>query len=210
MAEYLELLRTGVTEWGLWFLAVFVVLENVPIVGFFTPGVTLLVLSGFFYDTLASHWFAVFLTAYSAIAVADMAWFSLGYWGGRQTRWLQALARRSPNVEHVLTTQPLWQLVFYQFIPYFRMFFPFALGVYHYSWWRWAGLVLVGTFCYVSVFFGIGFATRQLYQSLTGAEQVTQLVNTVLVSVAVVYVLVLYRRWQQAKQLDVRGTDDGA
>jgi membrane protein DedA with SNARE-associated domain len=137
MQEYLSLLLSGVESVGIWFIVPFLALENIPIIGLFVPGLTVLVLSGFFYELLTGVVWKLYILAWLTIFLADSTMYLVGYFGQQKTKWLQTLSAQAPDVGELLHSQPKWALLNYQFIPYFRMFLPFALGLYRFSpvWW---------------------------------------------------------------------------
>ena len=200
MQEYLSLLQTSVEQLGIWFIIPFLVLENVPIVGLFAPGLTVLVLSGFFYELLTGSYVTLFLVCWLTIFLADTTWFGIGYWGQQKTRWLRSLAAKSPNVHELIHRQPWWALMNYQFIPYFRMFLPFALGMYRFSPVRWLMMCLVGSALYVAVFLGIGVLGATLLGGITDIDMITNNVNRILAVGAFFYGIYLVRKYHQLNQ----------
>lgn len=197
MIEYinLDLLISSVETYGIWFTVGFLFVENVPILGFIAPGLTVLVLSGFFYELITGNFITLFLIAWLVTFCADTLWFYIGYYGQRKTRWLRALAKQSPNVEEILTSQSRIALTTYQFIPYFRMFLPFSLGLYRFSRLAWLPLCFIGSGLYTAVFFGIGVAGVTLLGGIERVDEVANSVNRVLAVFAVVYGIYLIRKY---------------
>lgn len=200
MQEYLSLLQSSVEQLGIWFIIPFLVLENIPIVGLFAPGLTVLVLSGFFYELLTGSYFTLFLVCWFTIFLADTTWFGIGYWGQQKTSWLRALAAKSPNVNELINRQPWWALMNYQFIPYFRMFLPFALGMYRFSPVRWVVMCLIGSALYVAIFLGIGVLGVTVLGGIAEIDMITNNVNRILAVGAVLYGIYLVRKYHQLNQ----------
>ena len=197
MQEYLQLLLNGVDQVGVWFIIPFLVLENIPIVGLFAPGLTVLVLSGFFYEALTGNYLSLFLIAWLVIFLADTTWFMIGYLGQQRTAWLQKLASQAPDVGEILGKQSKLALLNYQFIPYFRMFLPFALGLYRFSPLWWLLLCFVGSGLYTGVFLGIGVLGVTLLGGIEQIETITTNLNRFLAVFALVYGFFLYRKYVQ-------------
>lgn len=194
MEAYLEWLRGGVDSVGIWFVLPFLVLENIPVIGLFAPGLTVLILSGFFHELLVSHVALLYLLAIITIIVADNVWYWIGYSAHRNSVWFQKLLAQAPEVADVLTRQPWYGLYLYQFVPYFRMFLPFALGAYRFSPVRWLGITLVGSTLYVGVFLSIGVIGASLIASIEVIDSITSNINNVIAVGALIYVIYLYRQ----------------
>ncbi|MFW6210251.1 MAG: DedA family protein [Patescibacteria group bacterium] len=197
MLEYYELLQQLFLAYGLLIIFPLLLLENFPFIGFFTPALTVLFLAGFFLGTDVDAVAEVLVVAFLAVVIGDNLWYGLGRWSGGRWRWLRQVADRAPNVEYVLTRQHPFVLIFYQFVPYLRMFLPYALGVYRYTFWRWLGINLVGSLLYVGTFILLGVAGAQLFTRLSESLILTQYLNFVLLggmALYTLYVLVLYRK----------------
>lgn len=210
MEAYVDILERGLESVGVWFLVGFLFLENIPIVGLFAPGLTVLVLSGFFHELFGLSILALYLIAVATIILADTTWFTIGYLGQKQTAWLGRLAQQSPNVEEVLRTQSFSTLVFYQFIPYFRMFFPFALGLYRYSLLRWLVICSIGSLLYTAVFFGLGVGGAYVLQQVGAVDDLTNLLNAVLVVCGLAYVYRLLRQYRNLQRTNKQDEQENA
>ena len=200
MEAYISLLQDSVSAIGIWFVVFFLFIENVPIVGLIAPGLTVLVLSGFFYELLVTHPLQLFLIAWATMIVADTTWFLLGYYGGTKLAFLRTIAAQSPNASEVLTKQPWYILLCYQFFPYFRMFLPFSLGLFQFSLGKWLILTTVGSGLYTAVFLGIGVAGALIATEVDVIDAVVSNINYVLALGATVYAVVLFRRYRHNKK----------
>jgi len=198
MQEYLTLITNTVETWGIWFIVPFLFLENVPVIGFIAPGLTVLFLSGFFADILPGHPVYIATIACITIIIADNLWFWLGYYGNSKTPFLKRVAAQSPNVEATLANQSFLGLIMYQFMPYFRMFLPFSLGMYRFSPAKWLLVNALATFLYVFVFFGAGWVTKNVVAGAPGA--VLTGLNYLIGVVAIVYFGALVYRYIRMKR----------
>ena len=199
MEAYLTLLQSGLSAVGVWFIVGFLFLENIPGVGLVAPGLTVLVLGGFFHELVVSHPAWLYLLAWVTIVMADNLWYWIGYASQGKSAWLKRLAQQSPNVEEILTKQPVWALLTYQFMPYFRMFLPFSLGMYRLSPRIWVPVSLVASALYVAVFLSIGVVGASVVESVGGIDAITTNLNQILALGAITYGLVLLRRYQHLR-----------
>lgn len=200
MEHYLQLITEYAEVYGVLTIVPLLFLENVPIIGFTVPGVTVLFLSGFLSHYLADGPVLVFILAYSTILFADTVWYSLGYWNQTRWRWAQKLADRSPYLERLLTTERKQWLIFYQFIPYFRMFLPFALGWYKYPTKAWFILVSIATLLYTAVYFGIGYGVYRWFTTLESSASILQLLTVLVIIGSLLYGIKLFVKYVQIRQ----------
>jgi len=200
MGQYLTLLQDGLAAAGLWFIVGFLFLENVPGVGLIAPGLTVLVLGGFFHELVVAHPAQLYIIAWITIVVADNTWYWIGYFGKEKLSWLQKIADHSPNVSELLTKQSLWALCTYQFMPYFRMFLPFSLGMYRLTPSLWLPINLIASALYVAVFLSIGVIGAQVVESVGGIDQITNNLNRILAVAATIYGVVLLYRYNKLRE----------
>ncbi len=195
MPEYLAMIQTGVSTYGLWFVVVFLLLENVPIVGFVAPGLTILVLSGFLHDLIGVSAQTLFLLAWCTVVLADTIWYAIGRYSNAKSRWLRSIANKTPAARQILVSQPTHSLVCYQFMAYFRMFLPFSFGMYQYPWQAWMSLCIIASGLYTAVFFGLGVAGARLLADLDMIDTVVRHLNQLLAIAATIYGAVLLRAY---------------
>lgn len=195
MPEYLAFINTQIVQLGWVVIVPLLFLENIPIIGFIAPGITVLFLAGFLSSSIIGGPILLFVVCVLTLIVADTIWYTLGRASRGKWRSVSKIAKKSPNVEELLAKQPFTYLIFYQFIPYFRMFLPFALGMYLVSFRFWLTLVTLGSALFVAVFFGAGLVTAKFVDSMARAEEVTQTLNIVIVGFVAIYTLYLTIRY---------------
>lgn len=194
MPEYLTLINAQVVQLG-WFIIIpLLFLENIPIIGFIVPGVTVLFLAGFISSSINGSLF-LFVACVITLIVADTIWYTLGRISRGKWRIVSQIARQSPNVKELLAKQPFTYLIFYQFIPYFRMFLPFALGMYSVSFRLWLSLVTISSILFGTILFGTGVITARYINSITSTEEVMQSLNIAILSLIAIYSLYLIVRY---------------
>ncbi|HMA78668.1 MAG TPA: VTT domain-containing protein [Candidatus Paceibacterota bacterium] len=199
MEVYLNWLQSGIDFLGVWFIIPFLTLENIPVVGLFAPGLTVLVLSGFFHAALVNTVLWLYVIAWLTIFVADSTWYWLGYLLRDRSQWIKQLIDRAPDAETLITEQPWYALVGYQFIPYFRMFLPLAMGAYRYTPLLWLLLTAIGTALYVGVFLSIGVVGAAALQTIANIDTITTSLNRFLAIFALLYGVGLLLRYKKLK-----------
>lgn len=210
MEQYLGSITEFVAQYGYFFIIPLIALENVPIVGFLAPGISVLFLTGYFATVLPGGPITAFMVAWITIILADTLWYLIGYYFHNHSGWIATVRKNSPNVEELLTTQPVYALALYQFAPYLRMFLPFGLGVYRYSVWRWGILVTIGSGLFTAVFFAFGMLTAQLIGNVTESTSALETLSLVVGGIGIVYLLFLLTNYlkiriQNKNKLDNQG-----
>ena len=190
MENYLTGITDFVTQYGYYFIIPLLTLENVPVIGFFAPGMSVLFLTGYFSNVLPGGNIVAFLVAWITIIFADTFWYLLGYYV-QNHRWLAKIRSHSPNVEELLTKNRFYTLSLYQFAPFLRMFLPFSLGVYRYQFVPWLALVTVGSGLYTLVFFGFGVMTNQLLTGVAESNSALKSLSLIMGGVGFLYIFFL-------------------
>lgn len=208
MPEYLAFINTQIVQLGWVVIVPLLFLENIPIIGFIAPGITVLFLAGFLSSSIIGGPILLFVVCVLTIIVADTIWYILGRVSRGKWRSVSKIAKKSPNVEELLAKQPFTYLIFYQFIPYFRMFLPFALGMYLVSFRFWLTLVTLGSTLFVAIFFGVGLVTAKFVASMTRAEEVTQTLNIVIVGFVTIYTLYLIIRYLRIRKKRINSENE--
>lgn len=195
MNEYLIAIGESIEAYGLFLIIPLLFIENIPFVGFIAPGVTVLFLSGFFYEILPLSLILLFFMCLITIFAADTLWFWLGRTGRNTTKIFVRIATRSPNVEELLKTQSPLALLFYQFPPYLRMFLPFSLGMYRFPVSHWLLVSFLASVVYTAVFFGSGVLTARLWNAVDGAATASHVLNSAIVVSVIIYTVYLGVRY---------------
>jgi len=194
MEEYINLLKGIFEEYGLLFIFPLLLLENFPFIGFITPAVTTLLLAGFLLVNNITSLLLVILVSYAGMVIGDNTWFFLGRLSNGKWKWLNKVTERTPEALDIIKNQSIYILFFYQFAPYFRMFLPYAFGISNYEKNKWFIINLIGSFLYVTVFITIGFISANILKDFGGVQLVGKQLNTVLITLSIVYGIYLIRK----------------
>jgi len=195
MSSYLVLLVELFQDYGLFLIFPLLFLENLPFIGFFTPAITVLFLAGYFLTSDIASLILVITVAYLAVVISDNLLFWIGHVSRGKWHWLRQVTEQSPDAEHVLTHQSLYVLLFYQFIPYFRMFLPYAFGIFLYNIRSWFTINLIGSFLYAATFVLLGALAKRTFRELGDAHIVTKILNVVIIMIAILYGAILVNRY---------------
>lgn len=203
MEENLALITTYVEQYGIFFIVPLVLLENIPVLGLISPGLTILFLAGFFHEVLPGGLYFIFFMAYATMVVADTFWYFLGKKYGLKLAWLLYIRKKSPNVEKTIITQPFYILMFYQFVPYLRMFLPFSLGLYQFSWRKWLKTTLFGSFIFSLSYIGLGVIAALWYENIEDSSSLLGIAPLLAAILTVGLTIRLIRQYLEQRKLRV-------
>jgi len=172
MEEQIELLIAYAEQYGIFFLVPLILLENIPVIGLIAPGVTVLFLAGFFSSVLPGGPIIIFLMIFGTMVLADTFWYGMGYKYGIRLPILRYIKEKSPNIKSTITSQPIYILMLYQFIPYLRMFLPFTLGLYGYSPKKWLKTTIIGSFLFTSAYISLGIGAAIWYDNIDDSNAI--------------------------------------
>jgi membrane protein DedA with SNARE-associated domain len=201
MEEHIALITLFAEKYGIFFIVPLVLLENIPIIGLVAPGVSVLVLAGFFSSVLPGGPVTTFILIYSTMVIADTFWYFLGLKYGTKLAWLQYIKDKGPHIEQAITDHPVHFLMFYQFVPYLRMFLPFSLGVYSLSPTKWFKVTIPGSFMFTSAYFGVGIAISFWYESIDETERLLGLIPVIALIISVVFSSKIINKYLKNKRL---------
>lgn len=203
MEEHIAIVTAYAEQYGIFFVVPLVLLENIPVIGVIAPGITVLFLAGFFSDVLPGEPFIIFLMIYCTMVLADTFWYFVGHKYGTRLQWLQYIKDKSPNIESTITTQPIYFLMFYQFVPYLRMFLPFSLGLYKYPFKKWLKTTIFGSLLFTTVYVGLGIGAAAWYESIDDSEFIFGLAPLISTVIALMLTIRLVIKYLEQRKLRV-------
>lgn len=204
MEEHIDLITNYAEQYGIFFVVPLVLLENIPVIGLIAPGITVLFLAGFFSSVLPGGPILIFFLIYSTMVLADTFWYFIGKKYGTRLAWLQYIKDKSPNIESTITSQPIYILMFYQFVPYLRMFLPFSLGVYGFELKKWLKTTVFGSFFFTVVYVGLGIGAAKWYENIDDSEFIfglAPLIGTIVAITLTIRLVVKYFEQRKLRKL---------
>jgi membrane protein DedA with SNARE-associated domain len=193
-------------KWREPLLALMLVGECMPLVGFAAPGLIALALAGFIAVDLGPFaGIRLFLIACAAIFFTDLGMFAMGRLGSRRSALVARFVGPRAAFGKELQRQPDRWLLFYQFPPYARMFAPVLLGNVQLEWRRWLAVSTLATLIFVVTFFGLGVAAALLHEKVAGVVAASGLLIFISMSGLLVWCLGFAGRLWRARGIDVRG-----
>lgn len=201
MQENIALITAYAEQYGIFFIVPLVLLENIPVLGIFAPGITVLFLSGFFSPVLPGGPIVIFFLIFMTMVIADTFWYTMGYRYGTQFRFLRYIKEKSPNVAETITGQPVKFLMFYQFVPYLRMFLPFSLGLYRYDVKKWLQTTVFGSFIFTLIYVGLGWGASLWYENVDDSGSVLGLIPLIGVVTTLFFTIRLVSKYIEQKKL---------
>jgi membrane protein DedA with SNARE-associated domain len=201
MNEQLALVTAYAEAYGIFFVVPLVFLENIPIVGLFSPGVTVLFLAGFFSPVLPGGPLLIFFMIFITMVIADTFWYTMGYRYGTKFRFLRYIKAQSPTIAETVTKQPIKLLMFYQFVPYLRMFLPFSLGLFQYNIKKWLKTTIFGSFIFTSTYVGLGWGTNLWFKSLDDSSAIIALIPIIGIITTILFTIHLATKYLAQKKI---------
>jgi membrane protein DedA with SNARE-associated domain len=201
MEEHITLVTMYAEQYGIFFVIPFVLLENIPILGILAPGITVLFLAGFFSNVLPGGPMMIFFMIYGTMVAADTFWFFIGKKYGTTWGWLNYIKEKSPAIESTIISQPWYFLMFYQFVPYLRMFLPFTLGLYKFDTKKWLKTTIMGSFLFTLTYVGLGFGAAVWYESIDDSGSVLGLLPLIGGVTTILFSLRLIRKYVEQRKL---------
>jgi len=203
MEGHIELLTAYAEQYGIFFVVPLVLLENIPVLGLLAPGITVLFLAGFFSSVLPGGPLLIFFLIFITMVAADTFWYAMAYRYGTNFRFLRYIKEKSPNIESTITSQPIKILMFYQFVPYLRMFLPFSLGLYHLDTKKWLKTTVLGSFIFTSTYVGMGWLAAWWYGEIDDSGSILGLVPLIGVVTTIFFTIRLVIKYLEQKKLQV-------
>jgi len=194
MENYIYQLKQVFETYGLWFVFPLLLMENFPFIGFVTPAMTVLLLAGFLLADNNVDLMMVIIVSYSAMLTGDNLWFFLGRKSQGKWKWLNKVTEKTGKALDVIKDQRTGILLFFQFAPYYRMFLPYAFGISSYPLKKWLTINLVGSAIFVLTFVLAGYFAAQSISDFRGIQILSKNMNTIIISVVVIYTLFLIRK----------------
>lgn len=175
--EYLGYVSDFVVKYG--YLTVFLglMLENIPVVGLFFPGLFILIFGGYLAGLGDLSILFVFISAVLGIYVGDNLSYILGYFGIVKLSRLQKISPQLHQLEKDIRDKTGVFLIFFQFPVYSRMLLPVLLGTLQFPIRRWFFLDAIATVLFASVFSLIGYFIGKQVGELELAIDISQYIQ---------------------------------
>jgi len=201
MEEHLAIVTAYAEQYGIFFVVPLVLLENIPVLGLIAPGITVLFLAGFFSPVLPGGPLLIFFLIFITMIAADTFWYAMAYKYGTRFQFLRYIKEKSPNIGETITSQPVKFLMFYQFVPYLRMFLPFSLGLYHFDIKKWLKTTIFGSFIFTLTYVGLGWTAAWWYGEIDDSESILGLVPLIAVITTIFFTIRLVIKYLEQKKL---------
>lgn len=201
MEENIALITAYAEQYGIFFIVPLVLIENIPIIGLIAPGITVLILAGFFSTVLPGGPLVIMAMIYITMVAADTFWYFMGRKFGTKFRWLRYIKEKSPTIEGTVIAQPITILMWYQFVPYLRMFLPFTLGLYHYPLDKWLKTTLCGSFLFTLTYVGIGWGASLWFATIEDSSSFLAFIPLIAVVVTLGFSIHLAVKYFEQRKL---------
>jgi len=188
------------SHYSYWCVFLGLLLENVLLIGFIVPGVTVLLLAGFLPSTGEIDPFQAILWGTVGTILGDSINFSFGRFGLARMSWGKRLLEDHSRVVDFVRKSPPGLYALYHFPGYLRTFFPMVLGSLHYPLSKFIWIELVGAPLFNIIFVLVGWTTGRATQEMMSAlDAGTMIVRGLVLNSAgwfVVLALRLRKMWR--------------
>ncbi len=157
MNEYLTWLNGLIREYSYSILFFGLLLENVLMLGFIIPGVSILLLTGFFAAEGNMNLLLCIIFGTVGTIAGDNINYLLGKYGGKKIPFIQKLLTKNAHIIAHLKEQNVFYFLFFHFPVYLRTVFPLSLGAVGYPFTRWIWIDTLGAILFNTTFILLGY-----------------------------------------------------
>lgn len=155
--NYLNNVGELVLQYGYWIIIIGVMLENIIIIGFFFPGIFILISAGFYSGMGHLNVYYTILVAFLGTILGDNMSYLAGRYGLIKFSKVQSLFGRAEELKTRLqSNKGKILLIFFHFPIYARMIVPTLLGIMKYNFKRWILFNTIGALLFSSTFITVG------------------------------------------------------
>lgn len=197
------------TQYSYWCVFLGLLLENVLLIGFIVPGLTILLMAGFLASTGEIDPVKTVLWGTLGTLMGDTINFSFGRYGLARLSWGQRqLTRHSRVVSFVREASPRL-FFFYHFPGYLRTFFPMVMGSMRYPVTKWIWIELCGAPLFNATFVMAGWIAGRATQEVVSALDLGTLMVRGVLILSTVWLLILAFRLRRVWRRGGERADSG-
>ncbi|KHD05187.1 hypothetical protein PN36_24150 [Candidatus Thiomargarita nelsonii] len=167
MEGYLVFLKDVVLNYGYLIVFIFVLLENVFIIGFLVPGTIVLLVASFYTQIGYFNSILLVFIAYLATFFGDNISFFIGRYASSKINFIDRILSKYPQQDIIINKE--WFFIIFNFSPYSRVMLPLFLGASKYPLKKWFIYSLISSFLFAFGFFIIGYGVASIALSLNEA-----------------------------------------
>ncbi len=156
--DYLATAEAIVAQYGYLILFLGMVLENAMLLGVLVPGVTLVILGGYYAGTGHLNLFGALLAVFLGVCLGDNLSYLLGRRGIAKIPGVKHWASRLQKREQAIINFSGPLILFFHFSAYARLIVPALAGMVNYETKRWLILDTLGALLFSVAFLAIGYA----------------------------------------------------
>jgi membrane protein DedA with SNARE-associated domain len=176
-------------------------LENAAFLGLIIPGVSILVITGFFLFAQAIDPVHALAAAYFGTLLGDNVNYLLGYYGVGRLPWVQRQLSKNPKVSQFFSHNSLLYYSFYHFPPYLRTVFPLTLGANRFPLGRWFLLEAIAVPLFIMTFILLGYLLGAMSRSVENAVAIG---NYTLIFFSIFFAvwtgIIIYQIWRKRRE----------
>lgn len=188
----LEIIKGYYAEYG--YLTIFsgLVCENTTLIGFFIPGVFIIIIGGFYAQQHVLSLPFVVLFAFLGTFIGDVLSYAIGYYGWRFLLEKAGVTKRLPKIRQALEKEGGKYILFYNFSAYLRLFVPAGAGIIRFPFLKYSFFDGAGALLWSLTASFIGY----FIASFKEAHQLTKLLGLFVLLIYLAFIVISFvKRW---------------
>ena len=208
VADIINQAKDFMLEYGSIVLFIGLFLENAAGLGVFIPGITLLILAGYFVSTGALSPWGLALAGYTATVLGDQVNYYIGKGGVRKLNFVQKNKDKVQDIRRAIERRNKKVMYLFQFPPGGRVLVPMTFGIMNYPYIEWLFLDLIASVLFVLVYGGAGFIVGKFFSQVFDPQTVNLIIQFVLGGIVISWLISVgvevYRRWKAREAIRSR------
>jgi membrane-associated protein len=185
LEDYISLISNFIIKYG--YIVVFsgLFLENTILLGLLFPGITILLISGYFSGTGELNVALTIISGFAGTILGDNLNYALGRYGLVKLPILKKLSSGLDRIEEAIRRNTTIFLIFFHFPVYSRMVLPAFLGILRFSFRKWLIFDTIGALLFTSTFVLIGYVIGRTSQALDVAVNASNYIQWFFIAVLI-------------------------
>lgn len=189
--DILAFLQKIISEHGYFTIFIFMLLENIFLLGFFVPGTIILAFAGFYASNNLLDINALILIGFFGVLLGDNISYIVGKYLISRFKILSYWRYEIERNQDVFTAKTNWFILIYHITSISRMIFPVFLGLTKYNFKNWFIYNTLGSLLFVILFSMLGFYMGETNKLISESYKYNNLVEWLSLVFLVIWMLLI-------------------